>query len=305
MYIDHYWSSDPALHVDSVVEVMTVKRFKKIMENIHLNDNLTALPRSDPAHDKLHKLRPIIDMLNANIAKTNIYKPSSYVSVDESMILFKGRSGLKQYLPNKPINWGYKVWCIADSTTGFVFKFQVYTGKNDSKDEMLMGERVVLHLTTDVRSGSLVVFDTLFSSVALMEKLLEKDLYGCGTVKTTRKQLPDFMKPKRKGNLKSKDSKPKTVLRRGEFEFQTKGQIAATKWMDNKPVCMLSTAHNPKEMSSVQRKVKDGSKKSVPCPKVVEVYNKRMGGVDRFDQLRERLKLEDGPLNDGIVLCIF
>lgn len=50
---------------------------------------------------------------------------------------------------------------------------------------------------------------------------------------------------------------------------------------------MLSTAHSPRDTSSVQRKQKDGTKKTVPCPKVVSEYNKRMGGVDRFDQLKQ------------------
>lgn len=30
------------------------------------------------------------------------------------MIRFKGRSTLKQYMPNKPIKRGYKVWVRAD-----------------------------------------------------------------------------------------------------------------------------------------------------------------------------------------------
>jgi hypothetical protein len=30
------------------------------------------------------------------------------------MVGFKGRSGIKQYIKNKPTKWGYKVWCIAN-----------------------------------------------------------------------------------------------------------------------------------------------------------------------------------------------
>lgn len=61
---DHYWSSDPALRVDIIAETMTVKRFKKLVENIHMNDNSTEVPKSNSQHDKLHKIRPIVDMLN-------------------------------------------------------------------------------------------------------------------------------------------------------------------------------------------------------------------------------------------------
>jgi len=59
-----------------------------------------------------------------------VYKQSGTVAVDESMIAFKGRNSLKQYMPLKPIKRGYKVWNLADSSTGYVLSFDVYAGKN-------------------------------------------------------------------------------------------------------------------------------------------------------------------------------
>lgn len=114
--LKHYWSSDPFLRVECVASVMTADRFKKIIENIHCNDNETQPHKSDPAFDKLHKVKPIVELLNAS--SRSIYKPSGVVTVDESMIPFKGRYALKQYMPNKPVKWGYKVWCLCDSYTG-------------------------------------------------------------------------------------------------------------------------------------------------------------------------------------------
>lgn len=119
--LKHYWSSDPFLHVESVSTVMTANRFKKIIENLHCNDNETQTSKSDPNYDKLHKVKPLLEVLNENVRK--VYKPSSVVTVDESMIPFKGRYTLKQYMPNKPVKWGYKVWCLCDSYTGM---FTVY-----------------------------------------------------------------------------------------------------------------------------------------------------------------------------------
>lgn len=148
---DHYWSSDPSLRVDVISDTMPIKRFKKIVENIHLNDNSTQLPRSDPGYDKLHKVRPIVDLLNSVIANESIYKPSSFASVDESMVPFNGRSPIKQYMPLKPVKRGYKVWCIADAKTGFIFKFRVYTGKSDLVEGESLGEKVALNLSSNVR----------------------------------------------------------------------------------------------------------------------------------------------------------
>ncbi|KAL3187120.1 hypothetical protein MRX96_026043 [Rhipicephalus microplus] len=77
------------------------------------------------------------------------YTPSSHLAVDESMILFKGRSSMKQYMPMKPkIKRGYKVWSLADSETGYLLKFQLYEGKSAHKpDDVTLGEHVVLTLT--------------------------------------------------------------------------------------------------------------------------------------------------------------
>lgn len=121
-----YWSSNPVLRVDTIASVMTANRYKKIVQNIHSNNSQIQLPKTNPNYDKLHKVRPLLDQLNKNIGK--LHRPSSYLSIDESMIKFKGRCCLKQYMPKKPIKWGYKVWCLAYSATGFILAFIVYTG---------------------------------------------------------------------------------------------------------------------------------------------------------------------------------
>ncbi len=120
--LKNYWSSDPFFHVESVASVMTASRYKKITENLHCNNNETQPPKSDPNYDKLHKVKLLLEALNDNVRK--VYEPSSVVTVDQSMIPFKGRNVLKQYMPKKPVKWGYKVWCLCDSCTGqlnFIF----------------------------------------------------------------------------------------------------------------------------------------------------------------------------------------
>jgi hypothetical protein len=108
-----------------------------------------------------------------------------------------------------------------------------------------------------------------------MRMLLNDGIYSIGTVRTDRKELPNMLKTKEK-------------LSRGEFMFSVKGAVAATKWQDSKPVTIISTAANPKTTKLISRKNKDGSKSEVYCPEAVEIYNSIMGGVDRFDQKKER-----------------
>jgi len=49
----------------------------------------------------------MIDILNNNFKE--MWKPYKNQSVNESMIKFKGKSLIKQYLPAKPIKRDYKV----------------------------------------------------------------------------------------------------------------------------------------------------------------------------------------------------
>lgn len=69
------------------------------------------------------------------------------MSVDESMVAFKGKKILKQYMLKKPILRGIKVWALACSKTGYVVSFQIYRGKQNSITESHLGERVVLQLS--------------------------------------------------------------------------------------------------------------------------------------------------------------
>ena len=57
-------------------------------------------------------------------------------------------------------------------------------------------------------------------------------------------------------------------------------------WKDRKHVFFVNNVTNPREVTTVVRKQKDGSNKSYPCPQSVDLYNKYMGGVDMADAMR-------------------
>jgi hypothetical protein len=94
--------------------------------NIHLNDSELQPNRESPGYDKLYKVRPLLDKLSETFLLS--YKPSKNQAIDESMIRFKGRSSLRQYMRLKPIKRGYKVW-IRAGESGYVNQFQIYVGK--------------------------------------------------------------------------------------------------------------------------------------------------------------------------------
>ena len=49
-----------------------------------------------------------------------------HLCIDEQMVLFKGKSWLKQCIQKKPHKWGYKFFVLRD-TAGVVYDFIIYT----------------------------------------------------------------------------------------------------------------------------------------------------------------------------------
>ncbi|GBP21588.1 PiggyBac transposable element-derived protein 4 [Eumeta japonica] len=198
--------------------------------------------------DKLYKIKPMIDALNKKFEV--VYHGTREVSVDESMIKFKDRSVLKQYLPMKPIKRGYKLWCLADQRE-YIKKFQIYQGKDEELNSKFtgygLGEKVDLELT-------------------------EQD-WGKGKYRSNRKGLP--------GNMLA-DSQ----LKRGDSDHRFSNlDIGYWKWKDNKVANFVSNFHGNQE-ATVARKEKNGSKSAITCPIAVKDYNNYMGGVDTADRLR-------------------
>ena len=147
---------------------------------------MTLVPRGEDGHDRLGKVRPLIDHLSTKFAET--YEPHRDVAVDEAMIKFQGRSSLKQYMPLKPTKRGIKVWVAADSTNGYFSRFEVYTGKKKNTIEHGLGPRVVKTLTSDLKGKHHhVYFDNYFTSLKLLEDLEKDDIHACGTARRDRK----------------------------------------------------------------------------------------------------------------------
>jgi hypothetical protein len=60
-----------------------------------------------------------------------LYQEHCELSIDEAMLAFKGRLGLKQYMQDKLTKWGVKLWSLCDNHTGFMMKWNVYTGAGE------------------------------------------------------------------------------------------------------------------------------------------------------------------------------
>lgn len=116
--------------------------------------------RDSPDFDKLFKIRPLINHLKTKYLA--LFSSSRQISVDESMVAFKGRTSLKQYMPKKPIKRGFNIWVCACSETGYILNFEMYIGKKkDGSTEEGLGEREVLDLATPFLGLSFIMTTTL------------------------------------------------------------------------------------------------------------------------------------------------
>ena len=150
----------------------------------------------------------------------------------------------------------------------------IYLGRKQTPEFNLgLEEEVVLQLAKDLkRLFFTLYFDNFFNCPKLIEKLFHKGIYGVGTVRANRQQMPKLIHNKQ--------------MKREDCEFLFSGNTIAYKWMDNRSVLLLSSAiEGMHDILSVQKREK-GSKTncSVPCPEVLKLYNTGMGGVDLMDQ---------------------
>ena len=122
-----YWSGNKFLGNQGFKDVMPIKRYEKLNQYMHANNSATDIPVDQPGHDKLHKIRPLIDSSLHNFSVR--YKPNQNQSVDEAMVPYRGRYSAKQYIPSKPTKWGFKIWMRCDSKSGYCHEYDVYMGK--------------------------------------------------------------------------------------------------------------------------------------------------------------------------------
>ena len=269
----NYWSTDEDLQVGFVTKVMTLKRFEKIKRFIHFNNNATVADRRSAEFDRAYKVRPVLNFVNSAFQKARA--PEKFQSIDERMIKFKGHNIMRQYIRNKPVKWGFKMWMRCGSISGYTYQMDMYTGKK-TRAEVGLGENVVLDLSSSlIGSGCHIFMDNFFTSPKLLQILHYHGLGGTGTVRQNRSGLPQ--------------TKQDRNMKKGEVQsFQSTDQkVNFIKWMDTKAVHVISNCEKADGCIETPRRQKGSQDKiSVHVPVMVKEYNKYMGGVDLSDQLK-------------------
>ena len=119
-----YWHKDKCVSSGSVKGTMTLKRYEKLLQYLHVLDRATEPTGQN--HDKLYKIWSVLEMVQESFKAH--YNPGKNQTVVETMIGFKWHLSYVQYLPTKPIKHGIKVWMRCDSELAYLHEFDMYLG---------------------------------------------------------------------------------------------------------------------------------------------------------------------------------
>ena len=110
--VDKYWSTKSLLNGLWARSIMSRLRFKAIMAFPHVVD-----PAAETPGDKSHKVDSFVNYFKSRCA--DLYQPRQQVAIDERLVKSRHRSGIRQYIKDKPTKWGIKLWVLADSSNGY------------------------------------------------------------------------------------------------------------------------------------------------------------------------------------------
>lgn len=259
--IEDYWSTDPNIATPIFNQTMPRDRFEILLKFWHYSNN-----EESPENDRLFKLRHICDLLVARFQA--VYTMERDVSIDESMVLWRGRLTFRQFIPGKRHKYGVKLYLLCEPS-GYIYNMLVYCGKMDAISGFGHAETVVLKLMDGILDrGHVLYTDNFYTSVPLAQQLLDRKTYLCGTLRKNRKHLPEKV-------VSAKLKKNDVVALRSR-------EIMVSKWKDKRDVMMLSTIHAGRIFEGGKRNRRGELIKKPDC---VLDYNVRMCGVDRLDQL--------------------
>ena len=183
-----FWNSNDDLRNNAVYMAMRRNRFDHIMRILHFSDNIEINP-----DDKYTKLRPLISSLQQKFMLH--FVSSQHIFHDEAMVEYFGKHSCKQAIRNKPIRFGYNVWC-QNNPSGYLLSFDPYQGKTYSgnlEEEEKFGKcsATVLHLLRNYSNDKVNLpytfyYDNLFTTLPFAHELLKRGYNSVGTIRQNR-----------------------------------------------------------------------------------------------------------------------
>ncbi|CAG5026014.1 unnamed protein product [Parnassius apollo] len=252
--ISDYWKTHRLFNISCYRKYMSRNRFLLLFRCLHF---------SNTEEGGLNKVEEIIKRFNEKMKA--IISAQKCLSLDESMVLWRGRLFFKQYIKNKRHKYGMKLYLLTEPD-GLVLRMHLFGGSSDITSGKGHTEKIVMHLLNDfLDKGHSVFMDNFYNGYNLALKLLQRKTYCSGTLRKKREFNPTIV------STKLKKGENKSVYHRG---------VHIGCFRDKRYIPYISTEFD-NEMVVVESK--RGNKKMKP--KVLAEYNKYMSGIDRQDQM--------------------
>ncbi len=155
-----------------------------------------------------------------------------------------------QFIKDKSIRYGYKLFCLACSKTGYTLDFFVYLGKKcTTAEEKVAGvafSAVVKLCQNLFGQGYFIFTDNFYTSLKLGKALLNKGLYLIGTVKCNCPSMPQCLHAWKVWEKKA---------RRGDFRWarhEDDPNFVYNQWKDSKTVRTMSAIHSESPVAHLE-----------------------------------------------------
>ncbi|CAI6352425.1 unnamed protein product [Macrosiphum euphorbiae] len=123
---------------------MSGRKFENILRSLNCSEGLNLNIR-----DRLYKVTVLMNKLIKKFQDS--FSPEEALSLDESMLLWRGRLIFRQYIKNKKHKYGIKFYELC-SPDGYVLNIEIYKGKNVEVTELTqlehfdqIGKTIILH----------------------------------------------------------------------------------------------------------------------------------------------------------------
>ena len=238
-------------------------RFFDIMKNLRFDKKPTRSLRI--ATDPFAPIREIFDEFVSNSIRA--YQPQPVMTVDEQLLPSRNRCRFLQYMSNKPDKYGIKFWLLVDNKTKYCFNQRPYLGNENERHDEPLAKFVVKKLVEPIKgNGYHVTGDNFFSSVPLVDYLLQQKITYLGTVRKSSRSLSEAIK-------NTKLSLKESVFFSSE---QKKTLLVKYACKSSCDVHVLSTLHCSPKIEAETRDKK---------PELVMKYNETKAGVDTLDSM--------------------
>lgn len=223
-----------------------------------------------------------------NTKFSSIYVPTQNLTLDESMVAYRGRVGFVHYIPSKPTKFGIKIHCICESNSGYCIRMKLDGGKKERKlphytqflaKELLVGME---------NKGYVLFSDSWYSSIKLFEELSLLGIAATGMIRADRAKIIQKLITTLcdDDNKIANRNRVNAIIYKDKFKQPRKKQTSKKKVTNkgilrSKPVVlkMISTIHTN---NLEETKTKRG--KTHKVPNAVVQYRNFMKGVDLMDQ---------------------